>query len=554
MTVALPAPGRLRTAVRPSLRGAAPLLLAAALAALVVTPVGVVLASVFTPTPEVWAHLWRTRLPGMLLTTAALVVAVGTGSLVLGTGLAWLVTAYAFPLRRLVGWVLVLPLAAPGYVLGFVWLDTLDYAGPVQTAWRGWLGDDAPFPDVRTWWVCAAVLTLSLYPYVYLLARAAFREQAAATLDVARTLGCSRRQAFRRVALPMARPSLAAGVALVAMEVLTDIGTVRLFNVQTVADGVFRVWYGLADRGAATELASLLVFAAVGVVVLERRARGGARFTQQGGRGRTVAPVRLGPLGAAGALVACAAVLALAFVVPVLRLVGWAAEARRTGRTATMAGDFAFHAGNTLRLAVLATVACVVVGVALSLAVRRSGRRATAAFARLATVGYAVPGPVVAVGVIVTLAALDRWEVMPGGVLLAGSLTGLVYALAVRFLAVGYQSVESSLGKVHPAVTASARTLGAGPWRVATRVELPLARAGLVVAAALVAIDVMKELPATLLLRPFGFDTLSVWVWQMTSESLWVEASVPALAIVATGVLPVVALLVALERGAEVTL
>lgn len=527
---------------------------AAALAAFVITPVVVVLSSILTPTTEVWAHLWATRLPTMLASTATLGVAVGLGSLVLGTGLAWLVTAYAFPFRRVIGWLLVLPLAMPGYVLGFVWLDTLDFAGPVQTAWRGWFGRDAWFPAVRSLWVGAVVLTLTLYPYVYLLARAAFREQSAAALDVARTLGCSRWQAFRRVALPMARPSLAAGVVLVAMETLTDIGTVRLFNIQTVADGVFRVWYGLADLQAATELASLLVAFAVIVIVAERRFRARARFTQQGGRTRAVEPVRLTGARAVVALATCGGVLAVVFGWPVARLAGWAIEAWRTDRTATMAGDFAFHVANTLGLAVLATLACLAIGVALAVLVRRSGRRSTAVAARAATIGYAVPGPVVAVGVIVTLAAIDRWEVLPGDVLLAGSLVGLVYALAVRFLAVAYQSVEASLGKVGPTMTASARTLGAGPWRVAATVELPLARAGLVVAAALVTIDVVKELPATLLLRPFGFDTLSVWVWQMTTESLWVEASVPALAMVAVGVLPVVVLVAALERGAEVQL
>jgi len=527
---------------------------AAILAAFVVTPVVVVLSSILSPSTDVWAHLWATRLPTMLASTATLVIAVGLGSLILGTSLAWLVTAYAFPFRRVIGWLLVLPLAIPGYVLGFVWLDTIDFAGPIQTAWRGQFGRGAWFPQVRSLWVGAIVLTLTLYPYVYLLARAAFREQSAAALDVARTLGCSRWQAFRRVALPMARPSLTAGVALVAMETLTDIGTVRLFNIQTVADGVFRVWYGLANRQAATELAALLVALAVIVVVAERRYRGRARFTQQGGRTRTVEPVRLTGVRAAVALAACGGVMVVAFGWPVVRLIGWALEAQRTDRMATMAGNFTFHAGNTLRLAVFATLACLAIGVTLAVLVRRSGRRSTAAAARAATIGYAVPGPVVAVGVIVILAAIDRSELLPGDVLLAGSLVGLVYALAVRFLAVGYQSVEASLGKVSPSMTASARTLGAGPWRVAAAVELPLARAGLVVAAALVTIDVMKELPITLLLRPFGFDTLSVWVWQMTTESLWVEASVPALAIVAVGVLPVVVLVAALERVGKVQL
>ncbi len=508
-----------------------------AVATVVATPVVVIMASVLEPSTEVWEELWATRLPGMLVDTLTLLTTVVVGATVLGTGLAWLVTAYRFPGRRVLGWALVTPLAIPGYVLGFVWLDTLE--GPLGA--RG----------ARNIWLCAFALTLALYPYVYLLARAAFREQSPTSVAVARSLGCSPFGAWWRVTLPMARPSIAAGAALVAMEVLTDVGTVRLFNVSTIADGVLRVWFGTGNRNAAAELATLLIAGAVLLIAIERLLRGRARFTQAGRR-EAVVPDAPNRIGALGAMVLGWGVVAVAVVIPVVTLLRWADEARSTGQDVTVAGDLGFHLAATLRVAGLATLVCVVLGVTLAMLARSRGRIGQV-IARIATLGYAVPGPVVAVGVVITLAALDRWGWVPSGVLLVGSLGGLVYALTVRFLAVGYQGVDASLAKVPPNVVAGARTLGAGPLRVATRVELPLIRAGLLAAAALVAIDSVKELPVTLLLRPFGTDTLSVWVWQATSESLWVQAAVPSLAIVAVGMVPVAILLWALERGAEVT-
>jgi iron(III) transport system permease protein len=503
---------------------------------IVVAPILVIAASVVQPSTEVWTELWATRLPGMLVDTATLLVLVVFGATTLGTGLAWLVTAYEFPGRRLLGWMLVVPLAVPGYVLGFVWLDTL----------QGPLGARA----VRSIWICAAVLTMSLYPYVYLLARAAFREQSAAAVAVARSLGCSTVRAWWRVTLPMARPSIAAGAMLVAMEVLTDVGTVRLFNVSTLADGVLRVWFGTGNRNAAAELATLLIAAALALVLTERLLRGRARYTQSGRR--AIVPARTTAGTTLAVVTAAWTVVAVAVAVPLVRLTRWAVQARRSGQDASVGGDLADHLLASLRIATLTTAACLVVGVTLALLARRRGSTGRI-MARIATTGYAVPGPVVAVGVVISLAAVDRRDWIPGEVLLVGSLAGLIYALTVRFLAVGYQGVDASLDKVPPNVVAGARSLGASPWRVALRVELPLMRAGLMAAAALVAIDSMKELPVTLLLRPFGADTLSVWVWQATSESLWVQAAVPSLAIVAVGLIPVAMLLRAIDRGAEVT-
>ena len=505
-------------------------------AGLLAAPVVVIVSSIIDPTPSMWSDLWETRLPGMITDTVTLLVTVVLGTLILGTGLAWLVTAHDFPARRVVGWLLVTPLAVPGYVAGFVWLDTL--AGPFGQ--RG----------VRSIWFCAATLVLTLYPYVYLFARAAFRSQGSDARDAAKTLGLGPARTFLRVSLPMARPALAAGGALVTMEVLTDVGTVRLFNVSTVADGVLRVWFSTGNRDAAAELATALVVTAVGLIAIERGLRGSARYHARAtGRPMTAAP--LGTRGRVVALATVAAVLAVAVAIPVARLVAWSLESRRTGTSATVAGGLWHHATSTLVVAGFATVACVVGGSAIAVLARRRGlpgRFAT----RIASLGYAMPGPVVAVGAVITLAAFDRAGFVPGRFVFVGSVIGLVFALTVRFLAVGLQGIESGLERVSPAAVASARTLGARPARVAWSVQLPAARTAIVAATSLLMIDLMKELPITLLLRPFGVDTLAVWVWQATSESLWVQAAVPSLAIVVVGMCAVGALLAAVERGAEV--
>lgn len=505
-----------------------------AITAVVAAPVVVLAASVLDPSVDVWVRLWETRLPAMIRDTVALLVLVLGGSLILGTGLAWLVAAHRFPGRRALGWLLVTPLAVPGYVAGFVWLDTL--SGP--------LGIRA----VRSLWVGALALVLTLYPYVYLFARAAFRDVGATALDASRTLGHGPLTTFVRVALPMARPALAAGGALVAMEVLTDIGTVRLFNIGTLADGVLRVWFGTGDRQAAAELATALLAAAVLLIATERLLRRGADYTT-GGATRPLVPRLLPRRQAAVALAIVLAVLALAVGVPLVRLLDWVAQVGLGA--ATVAGGIGHHLRSTVLIAGIAGTICLGAGTVLALNVRHRGT-AGRFLGRVASLGYAMPGPVVAVGAVITLAALDRALPLPSGVVLVGSIAGVVFALVVRYLAVGYQGVDAGLDRVPAETVDSARVLGAGPLRTALTVELPQARYAVLAAAALIAIDTVKELPITLLLRPFGVDTLSVWVWQATSESLWAEAALPSLVMVAVGMAAVGALLLALERGAEV--
>jgi len=500
-------------------------------------PVTVLAWSLVDPATEVWRQLWQTRLPGMIVDTLVLLVAVVVGTVVVGTGLAWLVSAYDFAGRKVVSWLLVTPLAIPGYVGGFVWLDTLANVFGAR--------------GVRSMWLCAVVLTVSLYPYVYLFARAAFADQGADTLAAARSLGSGPAGVFLRVAVPAARPAIAAGAALVAMEVLTDIGTVRLFNVSTLSDGVMRVWFDTGDRGAATELASALTGGAILLVAVERLMRRGVRRARRASE-TPLAPRTLARAGSSVVLGVTLSVLLVAVVIPLVRLIDWTFEARRAGQTATVAGGVGHHVWSTLVLAGIATIVCIVVGTLLALVVTHRGRSARV-IGRLATLGYAMPGPVVAVGAVMTLAALDRRGWLPDGFLFVGSLVGLLFALVTRFFAVSYQGVEASLDRLTPSALESARVLGAGPVRTAMTVEVPAARYGLLAATALLCVDLVKELPITLLLRPFGIDTLAVWVWQATSESLWSQAAVPSLLMVAVGMVAVGVLLAALERGGEFT-
>ncbi len=520
------------------------LVAAGTVALLVATPILVVVSSLVSPSPDIWAHLWETQLVELIWNTLILIIGVGFSVLVMGTGLAWMVTMYRFPGRALFEWLLILPLAIPSYVFGFVFLAIFDYTGPVQSWLRGLFGPQVWFPEIYSYGGVTIVMTLVLYPYVYMLARAAFLEQAGATLEAARSLGARPVAVFWKVVLPLARPSLAAGLAFALMEALADFGTVAIFGYSTFTVAIYKVWFGMFDRGAATELASLLIFFTLGLYLLERTARGRARFYQTEGTVRAAGPKRL--RGWKGLLASSVALLVVgvAFALPVVQLLVWAMG------SAEYEDRYPEFVLNTLMLG--ATTAALAIGAAVVVAygLRLSRRRFVRIFARIANMGYALPGSVIAVGVLVPLAFLDhsldallqRSVGLSVGLVFTGSMFGLVFAYLVRFLAVGCQTVEASLVKVTPNMDMAGRSLGVSKGGVLWRIHLPLIRGGLSAAAILVFVDVMKEMPATLLLRPFGYDTLAVRVWQLTSESLWEAAALPALTIVIAGILPVVLL------------
>jgi iron(III) transport system permease protein len=507
-------------------------------------PVLAVLSSLSTPRPDVWQHLWRTQLVELVGNTLVLLAGVGAGTLVLGALLAWLVVAFRFPGRAFFEWALILPLALPAYVIGFAFLGLFDFAGPLQTWLRGHFGPGAGLPELRSRGGVILTMTLVFYPYVYLLARAAFREQGAATLETARSLGRTRQRAFLEVALPMARPSLVAGVSLAMMEALADFGTVATFGYRTLTEAVYRVWLGMFDRTAATQLASLLLLFAFLLLTLERGLRGRARFVQSHRRGAGVVPAPLRGLPALAATAVCAGTLGLAFVMPVGQLLVWAVGALATGDPLPR---FTALLANTVLLAGLAAVVACLLALGLTYATRLHPSALVRVATRFATMGYALPGSVIAVGVLAPVAAFDHGlararEVVlgtPVGLLLTGSAVTLLFAYVVRFLAVSFQTIDASLTKIPSSLDDAARSLGVGVTATLRRIHLPLLRGGLLTALILVFVETMKEMPATLLLRPFGLDTLAVGVWERTSESLWAEAAVPALAIVAVGLLPV---------------
>ena len=480
----------------------------------------------------------------MVVTTLLLMTAVGVGTLVVGGGLAWLVTVGRFPLRDVLSWMLVLPLAMPAYILGFVFLSTFDEAGPVQGVVRDVLGDGVWAVPVRTLPGAALVMTLTLFPYVYLMARAAFTEQSPTTYDAARSLGASRTRALYAVVLPLARPSLAAGLALVMMEVLTDFATVQYFGVETVSVGVYKTWKGSYDFSGASQLSVLVLLFAVAVLAGERLLRGRARYTQRGGRGSGIEPIELTGLRGWAATAACLLALGVGFLLPVVRLTDWAVG--EAIRSPDELGDSRFteYLANSLTVALITAVGCVVVSLVVAHALRMAGGRLPRMAAQVTTFGYAVPGAVVGIGVLLAFSDLDALLEAAGveggtGLLVTGSVAGILYAYLIRFMAPAYQAVDASLTKVSAATTLSALTLGAGPTRILTRVHLPLVRSGVFVAFVLVLVDAIKELPLVLLLRPFGFSTVSVWVYELAKENYWQKAALPALMIVATAVVPV---------------
>ena len=493
-----------------------------------------------TPSLDFWRDQWSTRLPNMVTSTLGLLVLVGVGTLALGVSLAWLVSAYRFPGRTLFRFALVLPLAMPGYVLGYIFLTTFSFAGPVQSTLRDWFGADAWFPEVRTMAGASLVLCLTLYPYVYVLALTALQEQGLRTWQVARTLGHGRIRAARRAVLPGARPTLAAALALVMMEVLTDFATVQYFNVNTVSLGVFNILKGRADRAAATELATLVLVFALAVIAVERALRGRARFHQRGAR-QFLEPVSLqgGRRWAATGL--CLGVLTAGFVFPVLRLVTWV----EIGGQVT-ARQYLEHLSKSGLLAGLAAVSCLVVGLMVTSGSRLSGGRATRWATRAVLIGYTLPGTVVAIGVLVVFKVTG--DLMPGvtwqgrslAVLGTTTLLGVLYAYTVRFVPLTTATLDASLEKVTPSVVMAARTLGARPGRILARIHAPLVRSGMMAALLLVFVHTLQEISVVLLLRPFGFDTLSVWVWDLTANSAWEQTGLPALTIVAVALVPVI--------------
>ena len=496
-----------------------------------------------------WAQLWNTVLPRYLANSFWLVLCVGLGVTFCGTCAAWFVTMCRFPGRRIFEWALILPLAVPAYVIAYAYTDFLQHSGPVQSMLRdltGWGPRDYWFPNVRSLPGAIAMFTLVLYPYVYLLARASFLQQSACVIEVARTLGASPFQAFWRVALPLARPAIAGGAALALMETLADFGTVSHFSVQTFTTGIYRAWFSFGDRPLAAQLALTLLMIVILLISLERRARGRSEYNLSTERYRPLPVFELKGLKAIGAVVGCSLPIVLGFVLPALILL----EMAITHGHNILSERYVTLTLNSLTLAGIAAVLAVILATGLLYAQRLGPGAISHIAVRLSGLGYAVPGSIIAVGILVPVAlfdnALDRWmEATFGistGLLLTGSIAALVFAYLVRFLAIAMQTVDASLHNITPNMEAAARSLGAGRWRTLRSVHLPLLRGGLATAGLIVFVEVMKELPATMLMRPFNFDTLAVQAYRLASDERLTEASTAALMIVAVALLPVILL------------
>ncbi len=501
------------------------------------------------------AHQWRTVMPAYALQSALLALGVGLGVVLLGSATAAAVALFDFPGRRTLEWALLLPLAMPAYVLAYAWTDALQPASLVQQSLRellvargAWPADSrgALWGDVRSLPGAVVLFVLCLYPYVYLLARAALAERAARLMEAARLLGAPLHRRLLQVALPLARPAVAAGTALALMEVLADYGVGAYFGLATFSTGIYKAWLVMGDRGAAAQLAAILLVVVAGLLLAERWARRRQRYAATRGAaagGAEARPVRLRGAGAAAALALCGLPVLLGFVLPV-GWMGWQlAQEALHGEFGLPLARFAGWAANSFMLAALASTGAAALALAVAAALRLGAGQPLGLAARLLSLGYAVPGAVIAVGILLPLGWVQqRWPGSGAAALFTGTVAGLLLAYGTRFTAVALQSVEAGYARLPAALDETARTLGASPARLFWRVHLPLLRRPALAAALLVFVDVMKELPATLVLRPFASDTLAVVAYNFARDERLAEAALPSLAIVAVGLLPVLLL------------
>ena len=521
-------------------------LVALAIALPAILAVGVIAGAFFNPDTEVWPHLLEFVLPRVLSNTFWLVLGVAILTTILGTGLAWLTAICEFPGRGVFAWALLLPLAIPGYVLGFIAIGLLEYAGPVQGFLREWLGPGSWLPPIRSRAGIIVVLSLTLYPYVYLVARSAFLTQGKRVLEVAQSVGFNGVQGFFKVALPMARPWIAGGVMLVVMETLADFGTVAVFNYDTLTTAIYHAWFGLFSVRAALQLASFLVLGVFIVVVVERWLRDRARYhpgkSPPGGR------IRLGVRNRWLGFACCGLVLSLAFLLPFTQLLIWAWRDVVTGGLDLRFWGFAWR---SVSLSLTAAGTITVAALLLNYAMRLDKHPLSHLAGRIATLGYAMPGTVLAIGIFVPLAFVNNqlqaildflFAANAPQLTLQTGLATMLLAYLVRFLAVAHQPVAANMLRITPAIDESVLVLGVSGWTSLRRVHFPMLKTGLLTAFALAFVDLMKEMPITLMTRPFGWETLAVRVFEMTSEGQWQQAALPACAIVLVGLLPVVIL------------
>ncbi|MBL4693326.1 MAG: iron ABC transporter permease [Magnetovibrio sp.] len=530
------------------------------IATITVLPILWVVNLAFTPSGDIWSHLVETVLSQLVWTTLLLMIGVGTGTFVIGTATAWIVTMCRFPGQGFFAWALLIPMAVPAYVIAYVYTDLFEYAGPLQVLIREIGGftsrRDYWFPEIRSLGGAITMMTLVLYPYVYLLARTAFLNQSFSVLEAARTLGHGPWKSFFKVALPLARPAIAVGVSLVMMETLNDYGTVDFFAVATFTSGIFDVWLNMNSPSGAAQLSLVLLTFVIILVGLERYQRRRQKFHQSSTPAKPFAGYKLTPLPATVAFLVCALPVTLGFALPAWVLGSYALDFYQD----TLEANYWTTVLNSLSLSMLAALIAIVTGVFLAYSLRLGRARWLDLVSRLAALGYAVPGAVLAIGIVMFLGDLDNTIDafssaafgVSTGLIFSGTVIAVTFAYVVRFLSLSFGAAESGLAKITPSMDGAARTLGAGPFTTLRRVHLPMLKSSIMTAALLVFVDCMKELPMTTILRPFDFETLATFVHQYASDELLPEASLAALTIVATGIIPVILLSMTMTKSRPV--
>lgn len=532
-----------RNWTRPDIWG----VIAICIAVLVILPIVAIFWLALFPDENIWPHLIRTTLPRYFGNSMLLMASVGILSAAMGTGAAWLVVMHRFPGQRAFEWALLLPLAIPAYIGAYALVDFWEYAGPFQTALRGVFGwqsaQDYWFPDVRTRLSAIIVLSLSLYPYVYLLARAAFREQSACALEVSRALGCGRWSSFWRVGLPLARPAVVAGSAIVMMETLNDFGTVEFFAVQTLTTGIFTVWLQGSNVGGAAQIACVILLLVIFLVLLEKYSRRNIRFHQLTKQKRAPHAEEFSRLAQATATIACLIPIIFGFVMPVAIIGSHALD-----RVELWSSPKLWSAAlTTIWVAAFAAMITICAGVVLVYGARLSQSRLARMLIPVTTVGYAAPGAVLALGIIVPVAGFenrlaDVWQTVWGydpGLFFTGTSAAVIFAYSVRFFAISFGAVDAAFGRVTPNMGMASRSLGKGAFATLRLVHLPMVRGSLLIGALLIFVDSAKELPATLLLRPFGFNTLATHVYDFASLEDIERAAPGALVVILVSILAV---------------
>ncbi|WP_137170364.1 iron ABC transporter permease [Marinomonas sp. FW-1] len=518
------------------------------IAAILALPILVVLVNVVIGDGEVWLHLYQTVLAEYISNSLLLMLGVGVGVLLIGVPCAWLTSMCHFPGRNFFSWALLLPMAMPAYIIAYTYTGVLDFAGPVQTFIReltGWRYGEYWFFEIRSLGGAMVMLTLVLYPYVYLMSRAAFLEQSENTLEVSRTLGYSGRAVFFKLALPLARPAIVTGLTLALMETLADYGTVQYFSVNTFTTGILRTFYGFGDIAAASQLAGVLLLFVAMLILLERHSRRRIRYHASGLKKASNRRMVLKGSRGLFATLFCSLPILVGFLIPVLVLAYWAMFKAEMPGT-----NFIQLAWNSFYLAAMASLIVVSLALVLSYAIRLNNGKAVKASVGVAGMGYALPGTIIAIGTIVPLAWLDHriidlvkhYSGESVGLLFSGTLVALLFAYSVRFMAVSLGAVQNGLGKIKPSMDMAGRSLGMSPFKVLVRVHVPLLKGSVLTAMLIVFVDVLKELPATLVLRPFNFNTLAVRAFELASDERLVDAAPASLMIVLVGLVPVILL------------